>query len=146
MTANLPPVRILPMNRKQEFPQYKNVSELQDSFFLTELPRRPSGEYYFHHSGLSTPPGTIVLFQVDGTIIASAVLYKHERFKSPDEEGYEGCLYFETDTIATFDPVDESKVKKIWPNVRRFTQVKWKLDPKGYSLFEKLRKHIRTAK
>ena len=74
-TLAIPPaIRILPMNRKAEFPHCKTVEELQLKFFLGEFLKRPNGTYRYHAGGLRSKPGTLVLFQSDGFIIARATL------------------------------------------------------------------------
>lgn len=48
-----PAVQILPMNRlvDPEFKNYGGVGELQEKFFLRDLPRR-QGKYYYRERGL----------------------------------------------------------------------------------------------
>lgn len=112
-------VRILPMNRRKEFSHFKNAKELQQKFFLKDLPFRPNGQYWFHRAGLTAEPNTVVLFQCDGTIIASAVLHERERFEHANKDGYEGCLYFDVNSIKVFDPVGKDMLCMIWPEVKR---------------------------
>ena len=76
MSETPPAVRILPMTNDipTEFPDCKNIEDLQQKFFLSELPSR-SGKYYYR-KGLIAEPGTMVLFQCQACIIASATLTK----------------------------------------------------------------------
>ena len=45
-------VRILPMNLRDEFPDYDDVEELQQRFFQVELPAREKGRYFYRERGL----------------------------------------------------------------------------------------------
>jgi hypothetical protein len=146
MSKTQPAVRILPMNRLKEFPNCRDTNELQQKFFLEDLAQRPNGEYRIYRVGLVAKPGTIVLFQSDGTIIASAVLNDSERFDRPDNEGYEGCLFFDVTSIRVFEPIDGETIRRIWPQVIRLSQVKWSLDSKGYPAFERELRHVQTPK
>jgi hypothetical protein len=129
------------MDREGEFPNCLNAKDLQDKFFLQELPRRPQGKYRYREAGLRAKPGTVVLFQSDGAIIASATLTGAERFVVPDE-GYTGSLYFDVSSIRVFDPIAWGTVSRIWPKVKRLWRVKWKLDPSGYAAFQQELKHV----
>jgi hypothetical protein len=141
-----PAVRILPMNRIEEFPDCDSVVELQQKFFLDDLPTRPNGDYLFLKRGLISKQGTVVLFQCEGTIIASAILKGYKRFEHADEDGYEGCLYFDVASIKVFDPIGQKVIDRIWPEVKRLGRVKWSLDPKGLATFERELKHVKKTK
>jgi hypothetical protein len=143
MSETPPAVRILPMDRHGEFPNCRNAEDLQEKFFLQELPRRPRGKYRYRKAGLRAKPGTVVLFQSDGAIIGTAKLTEAERFAEPDE-GYSGALYFDVSSIKVFDPVAWGMVSRIWPKVKRLGRVKWKLDPSGYTAFEQELKNVET--
>jgi hypothetical protein len=73
MSANLPDVRILPMDAQLEF-EGRSIEEVQQSFFLKELlgPERTPGTYWYRASALDAEAGTTVLFQYTGRLIASA--------------------------------------------------------------------------
>jgi hypothetical protein len=116
-----------------------SAQEIQQQFFLVELARRgrPPGKYCYRKVGLRAEPGTVVLFQYAGRIIASAVLAEVERFKKTEFDDVRGALYFDVKTIRIFDPVDAAFVRKIWPQVTRLGQAKWSLHPKSYEEFER---------
>ena len=137
-----PEVRILPMNRQKEFTQCKSVEDVQEQFFLDELPSRDNCGYLLY-TGLKAEPDTIILFQSDCSIIASAVLCNYQRFQRPDSDGYKGCLFLERNSIRVFDPVPESTIIGIRPNVKQLGQVKWYLNPKGYAVFESILHNVR---
>jgi hypothetical protein len=116
-----------------------SAEDVQRLFFLGELlrPDRSPGKYSYHKSGLRAEPGTVVLFQYTGKIIASAVLTAVERFQTTEKGGYDGALYFDVNSIKVFDPVGVEVVVKIWPQVKRLGQAKWSLDPKHFAAFER---------
>jgi hypothetical protein len=135
MTRLVTAVRILPMNRQKEFMEYKDIKAIQEEFFLHELPLRKDCYYRFYR-GVKAEPGTMLLFQIERRIIARAILHNCTYYKKPDQYGYRGQLSLEKDSIRVFDPVSENVVKGIWPNVKRFSHVKWHLNPDGFSQFE----------
>ncbi len=141
MTTTPPAVRIVPLNL-DEFPGCENANDVQQKFFSDELPSREGGCFRYKRRGLEAEPGTIVLFQCEGSIIASAVFSHAQRFKQPDRDGYEGGLYFDVTSIRVFDPVSAGDLKAIWPSFEGFGQVKQALDPARYPAFEK---HLKTS-
>jgi hypothetical protein len=138
MLDDIPPsVRILPMDLKEEEFRGKSADQVQTDFFLRDLPSEPRrGRYAFKKAGLTARPGTVVLFQYDNRIIASAALERIERLKKPNGE-YHGNLYFKVESIRIFEPVGADRVKEIWPVVKRFNRAKWHLDPSRYPEFER---------
>jgi hypothetical protein len=133
----LPPsIRILPMSAALEFPS-TTIKQLQDDFFLRELPfSYPYGEYYFRNSGIDAPSGSVVLFQFDNHLVASAVLLSSKKFKAPLGE-YSGSLSFLPPSIKVFSPMNVLKMKSIWPRFQSFSQVKQSLSPEQYPEFVK---------
>jgi len=138
-----PPIRILPMTA--EGVGETSVKDVQDRFFLKELAsKRRNGRYKYPTSGLDAEPGTIVLFQCENTIIASAVLRDKERFPQP-KDGYSGALDFYIDSIRVFDPVGPALVRGVWPKeFNGFSYSKSKLSASGYPEFERLLTRIRV--
>lgn len=147
---DIPPVvRILPMDSQDE-PDFKgrSATEVQHEYFLGKLlgPDRPAGKYWYHRSGLKLQRGARVLFQFNGAIIASAVLVGAERFRTPEEGGYNGAMYFDPNSIMVFKPVSVDVVRKIWPEVKRLGRAKWSLDPNRYPAFEQRLTDVETPK
>jgi hypothetical protein len=137
VTQYIPAVRILPMSPNEKTFRGRSVEDVQYGFFLVELPApERNGRYRYPTSGLSAEPGTAVLFQYDGRIIASAIFDRHERFERP-EGGYKGALWFDVKSIRIFRPVGPDEVRAIWPEFRHFGHVKQYLDPTNYPAFEK---------
>ena len=134
MADVIPEIRILPMNTA-EF-EGRTAKEVQSQFFLKELPSRERGRYYYRTRGLSAEPGTIVLFQYDNRIIASAVFERGERFEQP-EGPYRGALNFDIDSIRVFDPIGQDVLNDVWPEeFRRFSHAKLRLNADAYPEFE----------
>jgi hypothetical protein len=130
-----------------------SIEKLQHEFFLHDLPFRPDSEYLFHKAGLAAAPGTIVLFQFRGFLVASAALMDVRRFEKPrvgicDGERfvYEGALYFEPTSSRIFEPVAPEVVSRIWPEFTGFGQVKHRLDPSGYATLERELRHVERPK
>jgi hypothetical protein len=137
MTGTPVAVRILPMTAQEVFAG-PSAEDVQRNFFLRLLPGEPRrGRYLFRTTGLIAARGTVVLFQYESQVIASATLDRVERFKQPEHGTYWGALYFEIDSIRVFDPVGEERLRAIWPKFRRFSQAKLSLDPMGYPEFER---------
>lgn len=144
MTNTPPAVRILPLNLR-EFPGCANTKGVQESFFLNELPSREGGCFRYRQRGLDAEPGTAVLFQCEGSVIASAIFNYAKRFERPDKDGYEGGLYFDVKSIKVFDPVNADGLRRIWSGFGGFGQVKQHLDPVRYALFGQHLTGTRTA-
>jgi hypothetical protein len=137
VSRKIPAVRILPMSPHEKSFRGRSVEDVQEVFFLKELPSpRRNGRYRYPTSGLSEEPGAVVLFQYEGRIIASAIFERNERFEQP-RDGYKGVLWFDARSIRTFQPVGRDELRAIWPDFTRFGQAKQYLDPKNYPAFEK---------
>jgi hypothetical protein len=130
---NAPPaIRVLPMSQDE----FDGISRdaLQRNFFLRDLPNR-QGRYWFRKHGLDAAPGTVVLFQYDKAIVASATLVDFERFDGVDSEGYCGYFDFDPSSIRTFEPVGANQMHRIWHKFRRFSHVRHELSPERYAMF-----------
>jgi hypothetical protein len=139
MNETPPAIRILPMTSdiSYEFPECASIGDVQQKYFLDELPLRVNGSYYYRKMGLKAVSGTVVLFQCQACIIASATLTGMQRFEKQTEDGYDGCLNFDVTSIMTFKPVEANILKDIWPSFKGFNQVRQELDPLNYLEFEK---------
>ena len=135
MSDILPPaVRILPMDSVEEF-HGQTGDHVQKEFFLKELPSRENCRYLYIKRGLTADPGTVVLFQYDNRIIATAVLTGTKLFPTKKDDRYDGALFFDPASIRVFEPVTPETIHKIWPEFKGFSYVKWILDPNGYPRF-----------
>jgi hypothetical protein len=141
-----PDVRILPMDLNEEEFRGKSAEQVQADFFLGELPSEARrGRYAFKRAGLKAKEGTVVLFQFDNRIIASATLDRAERLSRPRGE-YRGNLYFKPGSIRVFDPVGVDRVSEIWPIVKRFNRAKYHLPPSRYPEFQRGLTRIRQPR
>jgi hypothetical protein len=137
MPMTPPAVRVLPMSANEPTFRGLSVEDVQARFFLEELPsRRRNGQYLYPGSGLATPPGSVVLFQYLGRVVASAEFVRDEKFPGP-RDGYRGALWFDPATVRAFGPVDADGMRRAWPGFVRFGQAKRSLDPAGYAAFER---------
>lgn len=117
-------IRILPMSKKIEF---KNTVSIQD-FFLNDLRLREDGEYCYKKQGIRANEGsTLILFQYDNKIVASADLVKIEKFNKI-ENGYKGALYFNPKSIRVFDELNNEEINNIFNTSIKFGQTKYYLD------------------
>jgi hypothetical protein len=118
-------VRVLPMSMK-EFDGLP-ATEVQDRYFLYQLPYEQGGEYRYRTSGLSSVPGTRVLFQYNNQLIACADLEKSVKFDTPKGE-YHGAHFFDVVSICVFDPIGAETVRLTWPDFAGFSHTKLTLD------------------
>lgn len=135
----IPPteIRILPMSLNSfTHEDCHDIPDLQKKYFLGVLPSKErNGAYRYSGRKLIAEPGAVVLFQCENRIVASATYLDVEPFDLP-EKGYKGYLHFEVPSIRTFNPVDLNALKKSWPEIKRLSQSKQRLDPRGYPSFE----------
>jgi hypothetical protein len=140
MRREIPAFRILPMSDKADGFRGKTVEQVQRDCFLRDLPRA-KGRYRYPSSGLNAAPGTIVLFQFQARIIASALFLRDEKFDRPRHR-YAGQMHFDAASIRTFDPIDIDAMRKAWPGIRPFGHVKQFLNPAGFTAFKRRLKNV----
>ena len=145
MQKEIPSIRIWPMS--SEIPGFRgrDVADVQQHCFLGDMPRK-GGRFRYPSSGLNAPSGTLVLFQFQAHIIASALFLRDEKFNQP-RSGYAGELHFESSSIRTFQPLDLAAMRACWPRFRAFGHVKQYLNPEGYpALLKRLKQPRRITK
>jgi hypothetical protein len=142
MRSEIPAVRILPMSDKIDGFRGRTIEQVQASCFLRHLPAR-KGRFRYLSVGLNAVPGTVVLFQFQARIIASAVFRRDEKFTRP-RGGHAGVLHFDVDSISIFDPLDLETMRKIWPGIGKFGHVKQYLNPGLYLKFKRRLKHAKS--
>ena len=136
MSGPVPAVRILPMSTDEPSFRGRSIDDVQTWFFLAELPFTRRGAYHYINQGLVAEPGTVVLFQYDKRIVATATLRATERFEGP-QHGFTGVLRFDPASIRVFDPVGPDEVRAAWPAFKGFNRVKQSLGPAGWPAFER---------
>jgi hypothetical protein len=119
----------------------REIADVQQKCFLRDVPRR-GGRFRYPSSGLSAPAGTLILFQLQAHIIASAIFLRDLKFK-PARGEYAGELHLEPASIRIFDPLDLEAIRIVWPRFRAFGHVKQYLNPECYSA---LLKHLKRVK
>jgi hypothetical protein len=137
-------IRVLQMNDEDSDVRGKTVEEVQNEFFLDTLLKQ-DGIYRYRTQGSTSTEGTVMLFQFQSQIIASAMYLGEKRYKQPLEvEGdeYKGEFHFSPNTIQVFDPITEKEMKEVWSEfkiVRRF----WQLPAGQYPAFLAKRRNVR---
>ncbi|WP_075979940.1 HNH endonuclease [Bacillus massilinigeriensis] len=122
-----PSIRILPMSSREEFPEM-SIEDVQRNFFLGKLINNREGLYYFRKNGMNASEGSLVLFQFDNFIIASANLQSIVRYDSPIEGQYYGAYKFDINTVKIFQPITIAELNKIDGSLTRFSQSKQEID------------------
>jgi hypothetical protein len=130
------------MSDKIEGFRGRTIEDVQSDIFLRKLPAM-GGRYHYQSTGLSSDPGTLVLFQFQARIIASAIFARDEKFDPPQED-FGGILHFDPASFRTFHPLDIPAMRKICPAFRAFGHVKQFLNPTLYSKFNKHLKDVQT--
>ena len=111
----------------------RSIADVQAAFFVIRLPAT-RGRFRYPSAGLNADARTIVLFQFQARVIASAVFLRDEKFERKID-GYSGALWFDPESIRTFDPWDADAMRTVWPGFRAFGHVKQFLNPGNYPLF-----------
>jgi len=119
----------------------KSIAQLQADCFGRDLPKA-GAVFSYRSAGLNAPAGTVVLFQFQARIIASAVLLRDEKFNKP-RAGRRGRLHLDASSIRTFEPLDFAAMRQIWPGIRPFGHVKQILNP---TLYAKFRRRLKGVK
>ena len=140
MRHDIPSVRILPMSDRLEGFRGRSIEDVQRRLFLRDLPRC-DGRFRYPRAGLNAPAGTVVLFQFQARVIASAVFVRDEKFPRP-RGGCAGAMHLDPGSIRTFDPVDVESMRKTWPSFRAFGHVKQYLNPARYPMFKRRLKSV----
>lgn len=128
-------IRILPMDKEEEFHDYSSVEEIQKNFFKKDLLNRKIVRnnilvvpYQYKKMGLISDKGsTLVLFQYNNLIVACANLVDYEKYEIAVNE-YFGSLYF--DSIKIFQPFTNDSINQIFNLDITFNRTKYKLNPK----------------
>ncbi|MEK5174571.1 hypothetical protein NST63_15370 [Heyndrickxia sp. FSL W8-0496] len=131
--ATIPAIRLLPMSETDPEFTGKSIEFLQE-WFVNVLPNRK----YNFKKGMNTDSGTLVLFQYQAHVIASAILEKKIRYDEEKKGGYKGAYSFIPESIAVFTPITSEEIKVIWGQFKGFNQSLQELDVNMYELLSKL--------
>lgn len=139
-----PSVRVLPMSSKIEFPGM-TIEEVQSSYFLDQFINEQKGIYHFKKAGMNALEGSLILFQFENMIIASAKLLEILRFDIPVEGKYYGAYKFDVDSIKVFVPITITELNKIDSNITSFSQAKQEINPLCIHQFNELIKQKQST-
>lgn len=137
--TTVPQIRILPMS-KEEF-EWHSVEFVQQDYFMNKLQYGNDYKYYYSGKGLIADPGTLILFQYDNKIVASAQLKKNN--KEPGiSEGYahNGAFWLEPSTVFVFEPIELWELVKLDPKIKRFSQSKQNLNTDLHKIIDLLKR------
>lgn len=126
-SLKVPDIRILPMSKKEEF-QGNSILKVQQEYFEYNLINKRDSKFYYISSGLKKSPGSLILFQYDNKIIASAQLKDREEYNPLYEGRYKGALILYGETIQVFEPIELSEIQSIDPKITEFSRTKWFVD------------------
>jgi len=128
-------VRLLPMSDSDEDVANIETTQVQRNLFMRNI--RLDGRYQYREHGLIAEPGTVVLFQLRNSVVASGIFEKREKFSSPNGE-YTGALYFRPESVTVFKPLGLEEIRAIWPTFNGFGRTMANLEPaENYAQFEK---------
>lgn len=130
-------IRLLPMSSSKEFPDM-TYEELQSQFFIDELVNERDGYYHFPEKGMNAGKGTLVLFQFNGQIIASAKLLEVKKHDKPLYGRYSGSYVFDTKSVKTFEPITADELREIDDTFKNFSQSKQHIDSSCYEAIMEL--------
>ncbi|MCD2347197.1 HNH endonuclease [Clostridium guangxiense] len=119
----VPEIRIMPMST-EEF-NNELIEEVQEEYFLNCLTYREDCKYYYRKQGINSSNGSLILFQYDNKIIASAQLNGIQNDKYGE---YKGSILFYKDTIEIFQPIEANELTNIDCKFQRFSNSKQFLD------------------
>ena len=114
-------IRFLP-NDKTTFPTYEDIK-----CFLTETMKNRDGVYNYTGLSMNCKENTLVFFQYNGSLIASAILMQNVRGRCYDEAGdeYKGHYVFDMNTMQVFNtPISADEVRSIDSTFKNFSQCK----------------------
>lgn len=118
-------IRLLPMGKIE----FETMDEVQ-SFFATTLVNR-NGRYNYREHGMNCNPNTLVLFQYDGVLVASAIMLERKVESNPPYKGY---FLFDTTSIVRFQtPITLEQIQEIDSHIHSFNMAPQTIDYRGLS-------------
>ncbi|MBU3214784.1 HNH endonuclease [Clostridium estertheticum] len=105
-----------------------SIEDVQNNYFWGELINNQEGMYNFRKIGMNAPKDSLVLFQFDNIIIASAELLDIEKFVIPKDGKYYGAYRFDINSVKIFEPITLAEINKIDSNITAFSQVKQEIN------------------
>lgn len=112
------------MSDKLEGFRGRSIENVQAIYFLDRLPAR-GGRFPYRSAGLNAAAGTVVLFQFQARIIATAVFIRDEKSARP-RASRGGTLHFEADSFQIFDPVGSAVRESALRSELRVEAKRWR--------------------
>lgn len=116
-----PSIKILPMSNKTDDFKGFTIEQVQD-FFRNDFVYENKGSYRYNERGINAPTGSLILFQYDNHIIASAEYIRSDKEKRK--------YYFKVDSITIFEPVSGEEIGEIWKDFIGLKNVKHEIPEK----------------
>jgi len=126
-TKIIPEIRIIPMSKSLEFNDMP-IEIVQKEFFIEDLKKRDNCFFYLRSGGVKSGKNTLLLFQYDNRIIASAKLVEIIKYDDKYEGIYSEAMSLDRSSIQVFDPIEPGEIKDIDNNFKKFSQARQLLD------------------
>ncbi|AWK52761.1 hypothetical protein DIC82_17955 [Clostridium beijerinckii] len=115
-------IRFLPMDSKEEFKTYKEAIE----FLSKTMPNR-NGKYGYRSNKMTCKEGSLVLFQYDAKLIASARFLENIKYEKPivysEKDISKGYYIFDVSSIQIFEePITAAEYFNIDNTFKNFNQ------------------------
>ena len=142
---NIQEIRLLPMDKNEEFPEEEEVRE----YLAVKLPEEEDGKYYYRERGIIIENyNALILFQYDASIIGYGVLTGVEKLNEQGEVHteqvsekmvpYNGYYQFIPSSIHNIEEISRDELQKIVGDIP-LKNAKQHIDMKHYdSIREKL--------
>lgn len=119
-------VRVVPLSADDS--DNDTIEVQQAEYFLGEL--KENGGKFRCRTSIAASPGTPVLFQYRGHVVAFA-RYIETKALTKDPLGYPSAMYFVPETITVFQPpITADQMRDLWPReFKRFSHAKLTLSP-----------------
>lgn len=131
---NIGEIRILPMDRKEEF----KTEDAARKFLFNELVKQ-DGKYYFRERGIDIKNGyALILFQYGTSIIGYGILESVKDDSIIDEIGgkriqYNGYLSFFTMSIHNIANITLDELQQIDKRITHFSNAKWRIGKENFN-------------
>lgn len=113
-------IRILPMDYNNSEFINKEIKQIQIDYFMYTLPIAENCNYYYEKKGLNSKDGDLILFQMNNTIIASAIYESNLKGKH--------AFSIKNDSIKVFKPITYDELGKIIDDLHKFDRIKRRYD------------------
>lgn len=116
-------ILIIPMNKAIEF-ENMSIEKVQQKYFMDDLKNRDNCLYFYIKKGVNCGNNSMLLFQYDNSIIASAILKEIIKYDPPRNGVSHGALSLIKDSIQIFDPINAQELNVIDNNFQKFNRIK----------------------